>query len=37
MGGLEWIDLAEVRDKGWSVGNTAMNRRVLLNAGYLTS
>jgi hypothetical protein len=37
MGSLEWIDLAEVRDKGWSVVNTAMIRRVLLNAGNLTS
>ena len=36
MGGLEWIDLAEVRDKEWSVVNTAMNRPVLLNAGNLT-
>lgn len=37
MVGLEWTDPAEVKDKGWSVMNTALNRPILVNAGNLTS
>ena len=27
MGGIDWIDLSEVRDRWWAVVNTVMNFR----------
>jgi hypothetical protein len=28
MGGMDWIDLAQDRDRWWAVVNTVMNLRV---------
>jgi len=28
MGGMDWIDLAQNRDRWWAVVNAVMNRRV---------
>jgi len=37
-GGMDWIELAQYRDRWWTLGNAVMNLRVPLNAGnFLTS
>jgi len=38
MGGMDWIDLAQDRDKWWALVNVIMNLQVPQNAGnFLTS
>ena len=37
-GGIDWIDLAQNRDRWWALVNAVMNLRVPLNSGnFLTS
>jgi hypothetical protein len=33
LGGIDWIDVAQIRDRWRAVVNVVMNFRVLLNAG----
>jgi hypothetical protein len=33
MGGMDWIDLAQDRDRLWALVNMVMTLRVLLNSG----
>jgi hypothetical protein len=36
-GGMDWIDLAQDRDRWWAVVNEVMNLRVTSNAGNFLS